>query len=317
MGNMPTMGIDPDGQFWHILAGAVIGGGINVATHWEQAKATPWGFIKAFSVGAVAGAVTATTGGAAAGALGLSSTGIASGLVTGGVGAFAGDPFRGLGNAAFFGDSYTLKDYGTGILAGAILGGAVGGISAKIAGTNWWNGAPNATGFGTFSPPRLNNEAIATQGWAKGFNGSWVNNAAPSGYGQGGNGVGQFPNYTDGAGKFHKGGVFKVSDPTKQLTKSTFGHTFKNHGAEATKFTINRARGLGVPSGQFMDNQATARFILNNLNKASQGSVSVPIPQNFPARIIMPDGTFRAATHIRIVPSGVGVKTAYPELLKR
>jgi hypothetical protein len=29
----------------------------------------------------------------------------------------------------------------------------------------------------------------------------------------------------------------------------------------------------------------------------------------------MPDGTFKAATHIKLVPSGNGVKTAYPLVL--
>lgn len=44
--------------------------------------------------------------------------------------------------------------------------------------------------------------------------------------------------------------------------------------------------------------------------------MNVPIPKNFPARVIMPDGTFTQATHICIVPSGAkGVKTAYPTLI--
>lgn len=38
----------------------------------------------------------------------------------------------------------------------------------------------------------------------------------------------------------------------------------------------------------------------------------IPIPKGFPARVIMPDGTFKTETHIRLVPGGGGVKTAYP-----
>ena len=79
-----------------------------------------------------------------------------------------------------------------------------------------------------------------------------------------------------------------------------------------TNFLINRASGSGMAQGQFLDNQQAAQFILDNLSKASNGAVNIPLPNGFPARVILPNGTFEAATHIRIVPSGIGVKTAYP-----
>ncbi len=41
-------------------------------------------------------------------------------------------------------------------------------------------------------------------------------------------------------------------------------------------------------------------------------AINVPIPKGFPARMIMPNGTFMNATHVRLVPGGNGVKTAYP-----
>jgi len=81
-----------------------------------------------------------------------------------------------------------------------------------------------------------------------------------------------------------------------------------------TDFLTNRASGSGVAQGQFLDNQAAASFINDNLDQLSNGAVSIPMPEGFPARIINPDGTFSTPTHIRLVPSGAGVKTAYPEI---
>jgi hypothetical protein len=98
------------------------------------------------------------------------------------------------------------------------------------------------------------------------------------------------------------------------LSKAKFGHTFTTHGQEMTEFLTNRAKGSGSAQGQFLDNQAAAKFILENMDKIKNGATSLPIPNNFPARIIMPDGTFKVPTTIRIVPGGGGIKTAYPEL---
>jgi RHS repeat-associated protein len=101
-----------------------------------------------------------------------------------------------------------------------------------------------------------------------------------------------------------------------QLTKKTFGHTFTTHGDDMTNFLINRAKGSGMAQGQFLNNQKAAQFILDNVGKTANGAVNIPInipiPKGFPARVIMPDGTFKAATHIRLIPGGSGVKTAYP-----
>jgi len=106
-----------------------------------------------------------------------------------------------------------------------------------------------------------------------------------------------------------------VDDAAKggiQLTKKTFGHTFTTHGDDMTNFLINRAKGSGMAQGQFLNNQKAAQFILDNVGKTANGAVNIPIPKGFPARVIMPDGTFKAATHIRLIPGGSGVKTAYP-----
>jgi RHS repeat-associated protein len=81
MGNNPVILIDPDGKiaFLPLLAIAVIGGGINVATNWSQIGSFSQG-LNFFGVGAVATAVGVVTGGAggpfAAGAiLGLGNAG--------------------------------------------------------------------------------------------------------------------------------------------------------------------------------------------------------------------------------------------------
>jgi hypothetical protein len=100
-----------------------------------------------------------------------------------------------------------------------------------------------------------------------------------------------------------------------QLSKKTFGHAFTTHGDDATNFLLNRARGSSMAQGQFLDNQKAAQFILDNLSKTTNGAVNIPIPNGFPARVIMPDGTFKVATHIRLIPGGGGVKTAYPLII--
>ena len=56
-----------------------------------------------------------------------------------------------------------------------------------------------------------------------------------------------------------------------------------------------------------------AKFITQNLDKVKNGAVSLPMPEGFPARMINPDGTFGIPSKIKLVPSGNGVKTAYPE----
>ncbi|MGZ4982138.1 MAG: RHS repeat-associated core domain-containing protein, partial [Methylobacter sp.] len=104
-----------------------------------------------------------------------------------------------------------------------------------------------------------------------------------------------------------------LENGTIALAKSRFGHTFTTHGQDATDFLINRASGSGKPVGQFLDDQAAARFIQDNLDNLKNGAISVPVPSDLPVRIIMPDGSFVPASTIRLVPGGKGVKTAYPE----
>jgi filamentous hemagglutinin len=104
-----------------------------------------------------------------------------------------------------------------------------------------------------------------------------------------------------------------ISKAVNQLSKARFGHTFTTHGEDATDFLINRAKASGNAQGQFLNNQVAAKFIEENLAKTKNGAISVPMPKDFPARIINPDGTFGKPSTIRLVPGGKGVKSAYPE----
>ncbi len=62
MGNMPTMGVDPDGQFWQYVAAAAVGGTINLVSNWSKIKGTGLkGFVHGaayFTSGAVGGMVS-------------------------------------------------------------------------------------------------------------------------------------------------------------------------------------------------------------------------------------------------------------------
>ncbi len=132
--------------------GAVIGGFANLIIKSAQGQIkNPKDALYAFGIGAAAGFVTGFTGGLAAGALGLGSTGVLSGVVTGAVGSAVGDPIRGFGNMAYFGDSYSAKDYGTGILAGGVVGGVSGGIASLVKGNNFWWGTPKGAGRTLFN----------------------------------------------------------------------------------------------------------------------------------------------------------------------
>lgn len=94
--------------------------------------------------------------------------------------------------------------------------------------------------------------------------------------------------------------------------RGTGAITYKGVGwqqAGLTKVDWERA---SMDNFYFRQSFQAAQFILDNVDKTTNGAVNIPIPKDFPTRVIMPDGTFRAATHIRLIPSGGGVKTAYP-----
>ena len=67
--NNPLKYVDPDGNFWHIVIGAVVGGALNLWGNWDNCDGFWQGFV-AFCVGAGTGAAVAATGGAASAGLG-------------------------------------------------------------------------------------------------------------------------------------------------------------------------------------------------------------------------------------------------------
>lgn len=73
--NNPLKYDDPDGEFWHIIIGAGVGGVINLVCNWDQCNGF-WEYVAAFGAGAASGAITAATGGAS---VGLALGGVAVG----------------------------------------------------------------------------------------------------------------------------------------------------------------------------------------------------------------------------------------------
>ena len=151
----PLCYVDENGEFWWIVAAAVIGGVVNAAIHSDQINSVG-SFFGYFGVGAAAGALGAVTGGAIAGAVGGLS-GVAGGAIIGaGSGAASGAVF-GAGNAAMaggnFGDimSSGLSGAASGALSGAVTGGAFGGAVSYFKGQNVWTGADIAAGRSQFS----------------------------------------------------------------------------------------------------------------------------------------------------------------------
>lgn len=128
MHNNPIGYSDPDGDWIHIAAGALIGGVINTVTHWDDITQNgfSWSeFGKAAVIGAGAGALTAATGGAAVGA------GFTGGALIGAGSGMAGDIVLQTGNLLAFNDEFS---YTQTLLAGGLgaLGGSLTGHFTKV-----------------------------------------------------------------------------------------------------------------------------------------------------------------------------------------
>jgi RHS repeat-associated protein len=160
--NNPLIYVDPDGNIFHIVIGALLGGAINLAVKGYQGKIHSLGDIaKAFGVGALAGGLGAATGGATLAASGLSGASLIGGGLAGLSGAAISSPILGFGNAAFFGDPYSAKDFGRDLLIGGVGGAVIGGTIAAIKGNNIPWGTPIAPGRGMWS---FNNTPINSRG---------------------------------------------------------------------------------------------------------------------------------------------------------
>lgn len=147
--NNPLKYTDPDGEFWHIIAGAALGGSMNLIMNWS--KCEQWyDFASYFAIGAVAGGLSAGVGagvssaiaggGFAAGFTGASTasaTGFVAGAAIGGASGFTGGFITGAGNSLVAGDSFGRSLYnGTidgaiGLGVGAVIGGVAGGVKYR------------------------------------------------------------------------------------------------------------------------------------------------------------------------------------------
>ena len=154
--NNPLRYVDENGEFIHIIIGAIIGGTVNLIYKAVSGQLHSFkdGFV-AFGIGAAAGGLGAATGGLAFAAAGGAAGGI-GGFVAGAAGGAAGTaammPVQSAGNSLYFGDPFmSLKDYAIGIAGGALTGGIANGSIAALKGNNFWTGKEVQFGRGTFS----------------------------------------------------------------------------------------------------------------------------------------------------------------------
>ena len=154
--NNPLVYVDQNGEFWHLIIGAVIGGIINWTTHGAKFSAQGLGyfgvgaFAGALSAGVMGGTSSALAGGAfSAGFLGSSSAAAVSssffsGAVIGAASGLTGGITSGIGNSLVSGQNIGqalkngINDGLTEAAFGAITGGIAGGIDAVIDGRNFW-----------------------------------------------------------------------------------------------------------------------------------------------------------------------------------
>jgi uncharacterized protein RhaS with RHS repeats len=99
--------------------------------------------------------------------------------------------------------------------------------------------------------------------------------------------------------------------PDGPMKGKRVGHTFDKHGSHNTHQLQMQAKNSGLAQGQWVDDAAAEKLIADNLDKLKQGTATIEIPLGV-GRVVNPDGTFSPATHAVLVPSGSGVKTAFP-----
>ncbi|MCU0323718.1 MAG: DUF6443 domain-containing protein [Spirosomaceae bacterium] len=270
MGNMPTMGIDPDGQWVHIVVGAAIGGVVNLGMKAWQGKIHSFkdGAV-AFGIGAVAGGITAATGGAtavyastgsfagafSATAVAASTTGIAGGAIAGAAGSATGGLVQGIGNAAYFGDPYSAKEWALGVGIGAVTGGIGGGIAAKVKGNNIINGTRDKSGvFPNFGKAK----------WVKTVNGWKLSSTSADKLSW------QFPDWIDSNGKTHQGGTYSSQGGNTTITSPFTSENISGYYIFGNKGIINGnvfQRNIQALAG-LEDNSSIIRLVKSFENEA-------------------------------------------------
>ena len=157
--NNPLKYTDPDGEWAHLVVGAVIGGVVNWAANGAEFNAEG---LKYFGVGALAGALGAGVGAGfgtlAAGSgsfgfmvpQGLAASGFAAGAAAGGSAGFSSGLVTGVGNSLLNGEDFSsalsegVRSAAIGGLVGGFTGGISGGIRASRFGNDFWTGGEMA-----------------------------------------------------------------------------------------------------------------------------------------------------------------------------
>jgi RHS repeat-associated protein len=155
--NNPLKYTDPDGEWVHLVVGAVIGGIVNWAVNGAQFNAKGLGY---FGVGALAGGLSAGIGAGfgtlAAGsgsfsfmsATGLTAAGFGPGAAAGAGAGFTSGFVTGTGNSLMQGEKLKqslgkgLHSGAIGMAIGGLTGGIQGGIRAARMGNDFWSGGP-------------------------------------------------------------------------------------------------------------------------------------------------------------------------------
>ena len=163
--NNPLKYTDTNGEFWHLIIGAVIGGIVNWGTHGAEFS---WKGLAHFGIGAVSGALSAGIGSGISGVMGASinsgitfgkafmsssallSTlkgGFVMGMASGAGSGFAGGLVSGTGSSLINGNSLG-KSLSKGLLGGLIGGASAGvvegfiaGFKSVLKGREFWDGS--------------------------------------------------------------------------------------------------------------------------------------------------------------------------------
>lgn len=151
--NNPLRYTDENGEWVHIVIGAVLGSIGNLIANWNNCEGF-WEYFTSFTVGAAAGAAVAATGGAAAAAgggfwatAGVIGVGTASGAVTGATGDIisqTGENFSGI-------DNLNWESVGISAAAGGISGAVSSGVGIAMSGVH----VPVTINGKTFESPLL------------------------------------------------------------------------------------------------------------------------------------------------------------------
>lgn len=152
--NNPLRFTDPNGEIFHIVIGAVIGGVVNWGIH--GFKLDKDGLV-AFGIGAAAGGIGAATFGVGLGAMGVAGAGITSlgavgaggfmaGLGAGALSYMMATPVLTVGNHIAFNDPLpTPGEFLSGLALSSLGGGIMQGIAAHTQGGNFFNGNPRSS----------------------------------------------------------------------------------------------------------------------------------------------------------------------------